>query len=753
MAGTHAHAGGWGALKGTARHVGAQKGKLRIALSMLKLNQADGFDCPGCAWPDPADPGDRSAFEFCENGAKAVAWEATKKRCDPAFFAKHTVAELDTWSDHQLEAVGRLTRPMRYDAATDRYEELSWDDAYRRVGGRLAGLSDPDRGVFYTSGRTSNEAAFLYQLLGRRLGTNNFPDCSNMCHESSGVAMAASIGVGKGTVTLEDFGLADMILVIGQNPGTNHPRMLTELEKASRRGCSIVSINPMRERAMQGFVHPQHAVAMTLNRPTPIASEFVQPVIGGDLALFTGLCKAVLELPEGTIDRGFIAAHTIGFDAFEAAVKAEPWEALAFRSGVGVERMQELGRLYAGRERVIACWAMGLTQQRDAVATIQMVLNLLLVRGNLGRPGAGACPVRGHSNVQGDRTMGITERPPAALLGNLQRRFGFQPPAEHGLDVVDSIHAMERGEVDVFIGLGGNFVSATPDTARTSAAMRRVGLTVHVSTKLNRSHLVHGTDALILPCLGRTEADVTAAGPQAVSVEDSMSMVHLTRGRNPPADPDLPGEPTLVSRIAAAAFGPGDPADWSRFGEDYAAVRDAIADVIPGFERFNQRLAENPGGFWLGNSAARLEFENPERKARFIVGETRAPSVPEGCLRLMTLRSHDQYNTTVYGLNDRYRGVSGKRDVLFVNAEDAAGLGLAEGERVDVRRAAGPADGEAGEAEMPTVRGFELLFHDLPRGCCAGYFPELNALVSLDSVAVGSNTPVSKLVPVRLFPS
>ena len=750
------HAGGWGALRGTAKHVGAQEGRLRIALSLLKVNQGGGFDCPGCAWPDPIEPGGRSAFEFCENGAKAVAWEATKKRCDPAFFARHTVAELDAWGDHELEALGRLTRPMRYDPASDRYAEVSWEEAYRVVGGRLRGLDDPDRAVLYTSGRTSNEAAFLYQLLGRRLGTNNFPDCSNMCHESSGVAMAASIGVGKGTVTLEDFGHADQVWVIGQNPGTNHPRMLTELEKAARRGCSIVSVNPMRERAMEGFVHPQHAVAMTLNKATPIASEFVQPVIGGDLALFSGLCKAVLELEEergGVVDRAFVEAHCTGFEAFEEAVRAQPWEALAGRSGVAVEEMRRLGRLYAEKDRVIACWAMGLTQQRDAVATIQMVLNLLLLRGNLGKPGAGACPVRGHSNVQGDRTMGITERPPAALLEGIERRFGFTPPAGHGLDVVDSIHAMERGEVEVFVGLGGNFVSATPDTARTSAAVRKVGLTVHVSTKLNRSHLVHGQDALILPCLGRTEADVTAAGPQAVTVEDSMSVVHLSRGTNPPADPELPGEPTLVARIAEAAFGGGSGSgdsgggeiDWAAFGRDYGAVRDAIAGVIPGFERFNERLAEHPGGFWLGNAAARLEFLNPERKARFVVAGAAAPAVPEGCLRLMTVRSHDQYNTTVYGMDDRYRGVHGKRDVLFVNAEDAAERGLAAHDRVDVARVAG----EEG-TDAAVVRGFEVRIHDLPRGCCAGYFPELNALVSLDSVAVGSNTPVSKLVPVRL---
>ena len=747
------HAGGWGALKGTAKHVAAQEGRLRIALSLLKVNQGGGFDCPGCAWPDPADPGERSAFEFCENGAKAVAWEATKKRCDPAFFAAHTVRELDGWSDHELEAVGRLTRPMRYDAATDRYAEVSWEDACRLVGGRLRGLDDPDRAVFYTSGRTSNEAAFLYQLLGRRLGTNNFPDCSNMCHESSGVAMAASIGVGKGTVTLEDFGHADQVWVIGQNPGTNHPRMLTELEKAAKRGCSIVSVNPMRERAMEGFVHPQHAAAMALNKATPIASEFVQPLIGGDLALFTGVCKAVLEADDaagGVVDRAFVAAHTLGFEDFEEAVRAEPWEALAVRSGVSVAQMEGLGRLYTQKERVIACWAMGLTQQRDAVATIQMVVNLLLMRGNLGKPGAGACPVRGHSNVQGDRTMGITERPPEALLRGIERRFGFTPPTAYGLDVVDSIHAMERGEVDVFVGLGGNFVSATPDTARTSAAMRGVGLTVHVSTKLNRSHLVHGEDALILPCLGRTEADVTDAGPQAVTVEDSMSMVHLSRGTHEPADPDLPGEPTLVCRIAEAASGEDEAIDWPALGRDYGLVRDAIAGVIPGFEDFNRRLNDHPGGFWLGNAAARLEFLNPEGRARFITAGATAPEVPEGCLRLMTVRSHDQYNTTVYGLDDRYRGVKGKRDVLFVNAEDAAERGLAEHARVDLTRAAEPADRGAEPAETPTVRGFELLFHDLPRGCCAGYFPELNALVSLNSVAVGSNTPVSKLVPVRV---
>lgn len=748
------HAGGWGALIGTAKHVAAQKGKTQIALSLLKVNQANGFDCPGCAWPDPAEAGERSAFEFCENGAKAVAWEATKKRCDPAFFQEHTVAELSRWTDHQLEAVGRLTRPMRYDAKTDRYVEVRWAEAIATLGSRLSGLADPNGAVFYTSGRTSNEAAFLYQLLGRQLGTNNFPDCSNMCHESSGVAMTESIGVGKGTVTLEDFGHADMILVIGQNPGTNHPRMLTELERASRRGCSIVSINPMRERAMEGFVHPQHPVAMTVGRATPIASDFVQPVIGGDLALFTGICKAVLEADDaaggGVVDRGFVAEHTSGFEAFEAAVRGKGWAQLEAASGVTTAQMRKLGDLYAARKRVIACWAMGLTQQRDAVATIQMVLNLLLLRGNLGRPGAGACPVRGHSNVQGDRTMGITERPSAAFLGSLGRRFNFEPPEGHGLDVVDSIHAMERSEVEVFVGLGGNFVSATPDTARTFAAMRKVGLTAHISTKLNRSHLVHGREALILPCLGRTEADVTSAGPQAVTVEDSMSVVHASRGTNPPADPQLPGEPTLVAKIALATFAEGNSADWARFAENYDAIRGAIGEVIPGFEGFEEKLATHPAGFWLGNSAGRLEFQTPDRKARFVAGESTARPLPEGSLRLMTVRSHDQYNTTVYGLDDRYRGVKGRRDVVFVHAQDAADRGLAEFDRVDLRRAEESADRGPKGPESPTVRGFEIRFHDLPRGCCAGYFPELNALVSLDSVAVGSNTPVSKLVPVRM---
>jgi len=519
--------------------------------ALLRMNQPDGFDCPGCAWPEP---GHASHFEFCENGAKAVAAETTTKRVTREFFARHTVSELLKKDGYWLEGQGRLTEPMAYDAATDHYVPISWDELYRRIGSALRSLSNPDEAVFYTSGRTSNEAAFLYQLFGREFGTNNFPDCSNMCHESSGVALNESVGVGKGTVTLEDFEKADAIFVIGQNPGTNHPRMLSELEKAAKRGCEIVVLNPLREPGLLKFLHPQHAVDMVIGKGTPIATMYLQPLVAGDFAVFTGLIKSVLERGEEILDRAFIETHTSGFETLAATVRETPWSLIEEQSGLSQAQIVMMADIYVRSKSVIACWAMGLTQNKHAVATIQQVVNLMLLRGNVGRPGAGLCPVRGHSNVQGDRTMGIYEKPSAAFLDSLDRVFGIRSPRKHGYDTVEAIAAMHEGKAKVFIAMGGNFAEATPDSAFTEDALRRCAVTAHVSTKLNRSHLITGREAYILPCLGRSEIDMREGKPQRVTVEDSMSMVHASVGRNAPASPHLLSEPAIVSRLARATL-------------------------------------------------------------------------------------------------------------------------------------------------------------------------------------------------------
>ncbi|MEM9420013.1 MAG: FdhF/YdeP family oxidoreductase [Planctomycetota bacterium] len=738
-------AGGWGALISTMKHVGAQEGKMQIALSLLNVNQADGFDCPGCAWPEPKD---RSSFEFCENGAKAVAWEATKRKVGPEFLAQYDVATLRKQTDYWLEKQGRLTHPMRYNRDTDRYVPISWDDAFSLIAEHLNQLESPKEAIFYTSGRTSNEAAFLYQLFGRKFGTNNFPDCSNMCHESSGVALNKAIGVGKGTVTIEDFEEADMIIVVGQNPGTNHPRMLSELQKASKRGAKIVSINPLKERGLENFVHPQHKLAMLTNQSTPISSHYLQPTIAGDLALFKGLCKLVVDAedanPGKVFDHEFIKQHTEGFEEFIADVKQASWDDIEKQSGLSRAEIESVADLYLASDKVIICWAMGLTQQRHGVATIQMAVNLLLLRGNLGKPGAGACPVRGHSNVQGDRTMGIIEKPPP-FQDKLAEVFDFAPPTSHGYDVVKAIHAMRMGKGKVFFAMGGNFAAATPDSEATYAALETCDLTVHVSTKLNRSHTVVGKEALILPCLGRTERDETAAGNQRVTVEDSMSMVHASTGKNPPASEHLLSEPAIVCRLARATFGPEDPAPWEDFAKDYDTVRDKIAAVVPGFEDFNDKLnlKKYPNGFYLGNTARDRVWVNAGKKAAFTASPIHDMTLPEGQLKLMTMRSHDQYNTTVYGLNDRYRNIDNAREILFVNAEDLAERGLTDGDLVDI-------ESHFNDDTVRKVAGFRVVAYDIPRGCSAGYFPELNPLVSLKSVAVGSNTPVSKLVPITL---
>ncbi|MCL1633488.1 FdhF/YdeP family oxidoreductase [Luteimonas sp. SX5] len=750
-------AGGWDALRSATKHLFEQDIPVRGARTLLSANQPDGFDCPGCAWPDRDHT---STFEFCENGAKAVAAESTKRRATPELFAKYSVAELSRYSDHWLEDQGRLTHPMCWDAASDRYLPLSWDEAFATVAAHLNGLGSPDRAIFYTSGRTSNEAAFLYQLFVREYGTNNFPDCSNMCHEPSGTAMTPQIGVGKGTVSLHDFELADAIFIFGQNPGTNHPRMLGELRKASKRGAAIVSFNPLRERGLERFADPQDKLEMLSGGSTRISSDYFQLRIGGDLAAVKGIVKHVLETDAQAqrsgaaraIDAEFIAAHTVGFDGFAADVAAESWETIEAESGLSRGQLRRAADIYLAADGVICCWGMGITQHKHSVATIHMIVDLLLLRGNIGRPGAGACPVRGHSNVQGDRTMGIYEKPAPEFLDRLRDVFGFEPPREHGFDTVGAIEAMLDGRGKVFFAMGGNFATATPDTAATHRALRNCDLTVHVATKLNRSHLVHGREALILPCLGRTEIDMQETGPQAVTVEDSMSMVHLSAGINAPASTELLSEPAIVARLAEATLGTRSKTPWRWLIADYGRIRDKIAEVFDDFHDFNRRVAV-PGGFRLSNAAGQRQWHTQAGKAMFVahavptdlpVHRARA-AASSPVFTLTTVRSHDQYNTTIYGWDDRYRGVFGERRVLFAHADDIAALGMSAGDWVDIESLGD--DGAHRRANR-----FMLVEYSIPRGCLAAYYPETNALVPLSSFADGARTPTSKSIPVIVLP-
>ena len=729
------------------RYALTEMGVTRSVRTLLKVNQTDGFDCPSCAWGDPA-AGHRKHAEFCENGAKAVAWEATRKRVDAAFFAAHPVAGLRERSDHWLESNGRLTEPMYLAPGAAHYTPIGWDAAFRLIAAKLRALDDPNRAVFYTSGRTSNEAAFAYQLLARRLGTNNLPDCSNMCHESSGAALGQTIGIGKGTVTLEDISdHAGLIVVVGQNPGTNHPRMLSALEEAKQRGAKIVAVNPLPEAGLQRFKNPQKARGLA-GRGTMLADRFLPVRVNGDLALFSGVNKALLARDEASaaagqprvIDHAFIDKYTAGFGEAAAAWRALDWGRVERLSGLSRAQVEEFTADVCAADSVVVCWAMGLTQHKNAVETIREIMNFLLLRGNIGRPGAGPCPVRGHSNVQGDRTMGIWEKMPDPFLDRLRDEFGFEPPRAHGWDVVDSIRAMRDGRAEVFIGLGGNFAAATPDSAVTAAALARCALTVHVSTKLNRSHLLTGAEALILPCLGRTERDVRAGGEQRVTVEDSMSVVHSSTGRLAPASPLLRSEVAIVTGLAAELF--GDDLGWTAMGADYSVIRRHIANVVDGCADYDARTAR-PGGFTMPRPPHDSRtFKTPSGLARFTVNPPTAVEVPPGHLLLQTVRSHDQFNTTVYGLDDRYRGVRGGRRVVFVSAQDLAAQGLADGDIVDLVSV-----WSDGERRAPAFRVIE---YPTPAGSAAAYFPEANVLVPLDSTADVSNTPTSKSVVIRL---
>jgi molybdopterin-dependent oxidoreductase alpha subunit len=739
-----------------------QMGVARSAETLLRLNQKKGFDCPGCAWPE-ADK--RHIAEFCENGAKAVAEEATLRRITPEFFAEHSVAELAGRSGYWLGQQGRLTSPMLLEPDATHYRPVSWDEAFGVVAEELKKLDSPDEAVFYTSGRTSNEAAFLYQTFVRSFGTNNLPDCSNMCHESSGTALIETLGVGKGSVSLADLGKADLILVVGQNPGTNHPRMLSALEKAKRGGTRITAVNPLPEAGLLRFKNPQN-VSGLVGKGTPLADRFLQIKVGGDLALFRAFGKLLLEAedaaPGTVLDQSFIDTHTHGFQDYAEVARSTDWPEILAATGLGREEIQAAFEEVRASKRLIVCWAMGLTQHKHAVPTIREVVNVLLLGGHVGRPGAGVCPVRGHSNVQGDRTMGIYEKPKAAFLDAMEAEFGVPMPRAHGFDTVDAIRAMRDGRAKVFFAMGGNFVAATPDTDVTEAALRTTALTVQVSTKLNRSHVVPGRRALILPTLGRTELDRQAGGgkgsngdkagkgdgggedqEQFVTVEDSMGLVHASRGRLAPASEALLSEVAIVARLARAVFGAEHPVPWEDLAADYDRIRDRIEHVIPGFEDFNSRVRRG-SGFALPHAPRDSRtFPTATGKANFTANAFEAPVVPAGRLLLQTVRSHDQYNTTIYGLDDRYRGVHAGRRVVFVHPDDLKALELADAALVDLVS-------EWTDGSERRAPGFRVVAYDTARGCAAAYFPETNVLVPLDSTADVSNTPTSKAIVVRL---
>jgi molybdopterin-dependent oxidoreductase alpha subunit len=751
-------AGGWAALKSSAAHLLQNGIPFKGTKTLLNVNQPEGFDCPGCAWGDPKHT---SSFEFCENGVKAVSWEATAKRCTPEVMAQHKVEWLAQQDDHYLESLGRLTEPMIYDAGSDTYKPISWSTAFKVIGDELRELSHPDEAIFYTSGRTSNEAAFLWQLFVREFGTNNLPDCSNMCHEASGVALTESIGIGKGTILLEDMKLADAIFIFGQNPGTNHPRMLTDLKEAAARGAKIVTINPLHERGLQKFVDPKNPVEMFGNLGgkggATLTTHYLQIQIGGDLALLKGMMKVIIAADEEArangrkpvLDDDFIAQHTQGLDTLVADVKAEPWNRILAQSGLTKAEIETAAHIYMKAERVICTWAMGLTQHTLGVETIQQIINLLLLRGNIGRAGTGPCPVRGHSNVQGDRTMGITELPKAPFLDSLKRVFNFEPPTKPGVNVVEAIKLMAEGKAKVLLSMGGNFAAATPDADLTWSALRKLKLTVHTSTKLNRSHLIHGKKALILPALGRTEIDVQKTGRQAITVEDSMSMVHASQGMNRPASVHLRSEPWIISGIALATR-PDSNIPWAQFRDDYRLIREKIEAVFSDFENFNDRIGR-AGGFYLGNSAKERIWKTATGKANFIakplpietVRDTAQKLSTAKVFTLMTFRAHDQYNTTVYARNDRYRGITNERRVLFINDADLSALGLAANDVVDIATV-------WHDSRERIAKGFRLVPYDIPVGCLGAYFPETNILVPLDNHGPRSGTPSSKNIPVIL---
>ena len=720
-------------------------GPARTAKLMTAINQKNGFDCMSCAWPDP---GDRNILEFCENGAKAVTWEATPITVPTSFWAENSLTSLLDKSEYWLGMQGRLVEPVHKPAGADHYEPIGWDEAFALIASRLNALASPDQAAFYTSGRTANETAFVYQLFARAFGTNNLPDCSNMCHESTGTALSETIGIGKSTIAYDDFGKADLIVVMGQNPGTNHPRMLTALEEAKRNGATIVAVNPLPEAGLIRYKNPQKPRGI-IGKGTQIADHFLQIRSGGDMALLQAVSQRVLEAedaaPGTVLDHEFLDRHTLGLEEFRAHIATLDDFTVLEATGLTLEEIDLLADLYIRSDRVIITWAMGLTQQKNAVATLKELITLLLLRGNIGKPGAGASPIRGHSNVQGDRTMGIWEQMPSTFLDALAAEFGFDPPRAHGFDALQTLEGLQRGDIDVFFAMGGNFVAAISDTAAAEAAMRGAGLTVQVSTKLNRSHVVTGEEALILPTLGRTEVDLQAGGPQFLSVEDSVCAVHATHGKIPPVAPGLLSEVAIVCRLAQATVGDRHGIDWAGFEAEYDVIRDHISRVVPGFETFNADVRRK-GGFVLPNGPRdERRFDTATGKAMITVNELEPLERPEGRLILQTLRSHDQFNTTIYSLNDRYRGIKNGRDVIFVNPDDLVELGLTDGQRVDIHS-------EWPDEVDRVLPNYRVVSYPTARGCAAAYYPEANVLVPLQSAAIGSNTPVSKAVIVRLAP-
>lgn len=746
-----APAGGWGALRAVAKTLAHQQVVAQGSATLLKANQPEGFDCPGCAWPDPKHT---SSFEFCENGAKAITWESTAKRVAPEFFAEHPLSELWNWSDHKLEDQGRLTHPLIYDKASDRYQPLAWERAFEIIGSELSKL-DPNQAEFYTSGRASNEAAFLYQLFVRAYGTNNFPDCSNMCHEATSVGLPKSIGIGKGTVTLEDFDHADAIFSFGHNPGTNHPRMMTTLHEAARRGAPIIVFNPLKERALEKFAAPQNPIEMATLSSTPIASAYHQVRTGGDLAALKGLMKLVFEMDDedtakggaGVLDRPFIEENTVGIEALRQDVEATSWESIERASGLSKEALRSAAEVYVRAKNVILCYGMGITQHSRGTANVQQLANFLMLRGNVGRQGAGICPLRGHSNVQGDRTVGITEIPNTALIDGIERAFGFRPTAAKGHNAVEAIEAIAEGRSKALVCLGGNLAVAMSDPEYVFQGMRKLDLAVHIATKLNRSHLLLAKTTILLPCLGRTDLDTQASGPQAVTVEDSMSMVHASRGFLKPPSEMLRSEPAIIAGIAKATIGSRHGIDWDWLIQNYDRIRDKIEIVFPIFKDFNKRVRVK-GGFRLDVPASYRKWDTESGKATFLAG----PGLDEdphlsdpATLVLTTLRSHDQYNTTVYGLDDRYRGVFGRRDVLFMNRDDMASRGIADGDLINIESISDA------DTKPLAARGFTAVEYDIPKGSVAGYYPEMNAVIPRNHYDRLSGTPAYKGVPVSIF--
>jgi molybdopterin-dependent oxidoreductase alpha subunit len=742
-----------GKIKTTAAGIPAVVSALKMVISeagfvrgnkaLFYLNKKGGFDCPSCAWPDPDD--ERSGVaEYCENGARAVAEEATAKKLTASFFEKNSVFDLALLSDYEIGKKGRLAQPMFLPKGGTHYQPISWKDAFGKIADELNALASPNEAVFYTSGRTSNEAAFLYQLFVREYGTNNLPDCSNMCHESSGVALGESLGIGKGSVKLEDFYEAEVIIILGQNPGTNHPRMLSALQKAKRNGAIIISINPLPETGLMGFNNPQQVKGI-LGIDAALTDVFLQVKLNGDMALLQAIERLLLEEEErnpGTVlDQDFIREHTEGYDALKQHLNQVDLDRSMQISGISMDQIEETVAILKDKKKIIACWAMGLTQHKNAVDTIKEVVNLLLLKGSIGKPGAGTCPVRGHSNVQGDRTMGIYEKPGEKFLKAIQDTFDFVPPSEHGYDVVECIHAMHEEKAKVFIAMGGNFLSATPDTKYTAEALRKCRLTVQISTKLNRSHLVHGEEALILPCLGRSDKDMIHGVNQFVTCENSMGVIQSSKGVVKPVSNVLLSEPVIVSRMARAVLGNKSRTDWEGYAKHYDTIRNDIEKTIPGFDDYNKR-ADIPGGFYLPNCNRDGRFETWNSKANFNIAIPVVPDLEEDDLMMMTIRSHDQFNTTIYGLNDRYRGIYNERRIILMNQADMNRRALKQGDVVDLYNFFGGVERVAYK--------FIVIAYPIPESCTATYFPETNVLVPVNSVADKSNTPTSKMIILKV---